>query len=116
MICEIISKTVCTIFLIFSLHFINNFVVKKSFLEPQNHQKLNISRPNYFKNFLSEQITWKDFFNFVFKDLELFSCVKPLTEASFFAQKINCILFFRKTEKKSDFILLRRSFKPYKLL
>ena len=50
MICEIIvSKTVCGIFLIFCRSsFINNFMVKNNFLEPKNHQKLNISRPIYF--------------------------------------------------------------------
>ena len=51
MMCEIIiSKTVRRIFLFFcQSRFINNFMVKNSFSEPQNHRKLNILRPIYFK-------------------------------------------------------------------
>ena len=51
MICKIIvSKTLCGIFFIFCRSsFINNFMVKNNFLEPKNHQNLNISRPIYFK-------------------------------------------------------------------
>ena len=84
MICEIIvSKTVCGIFLIFCRSsFINNFMVKNSFSEPKNQQKLNISRPIYFKKisayrFLGLICTNKleGFFfeNNFLKDLELFS-------------------------------------------
>ena len=51
MICEIIvSKTLCGNFLIFCWSsFINDFMMKNNFSEPKNHQKLNISRPIYFK-------------------------------------------------------------------
>ena len=46
----IVSKTLCGIFFIFfRSSFINNFMVKNNFLEPKNHQNLNISRPIYFK-------------------------------------------------------------------
>ena len=50
MICKIVvSKTVRKIFLIFCLSsFINNFMLKNSFLESTNRRKLNISRPVYF--------------------------------------------------------------------
>ena len=51
MTCEIIvSNTVYGILLIFCRSsFINNFMAKNNFLEPYNHQNLNISRPIYFK-------------------------------------------------------------------
>ena len=72
MICEIIvSTTMCGMFLIFcQLSFVNNFMVKNNFSEPQNHQKLNISRPIYFKKYSYlknpkkdlTQINWKDLF------------------------------------------------------
>ena len=46
----IVSKILCGSFSIFCrLGFINDFIVKNSFAEPENHQKLNISRPIYFK-------------------------------------------------------------------
>ena len=47
MICEIIvSKTVWGIFLIFCRpSFLDNFIVKSNFSEPQNHPNLNFSRP-----------------------------------------------------------------------
>ena len=49
----IVSKLVCGIFFFFFFFFqssfINNFLEKNNFSEPQNHQKLNISRIIYFK-------------------------------------------------------------------
>ena len=72
MICEIIvSTTMCGMFLIFCpLSFANSFMVKNNFSEPQNHLKLNISRPIYFKKYSYlknpkkdlTQINWKDLF------------------------------------------------------
>ena len=50
MICEIIvPKTVYGILFFCQSSFINNFMEKNNFTEPQNYQKLNISRPIYFK-------------------------------------------------------------------
>ena len=46
----IVSEKLCGVFLIFcGSIFINNYMVKNSFLEPKNQWKLNISRPIYFK-------------------------------------------------------------------
>ena len=94
---EIFFKTVCGISLIFCRsRFMNNFVVNSNFLEPWNHQKLNIWRPIYFENFphtglkiLSIQISWKDFFlKKAFHWLGVFSTpAKPLIWASFFSTK-----------------------------
>ena len=46
----IVSEKLCGIFLIFcGSIFINNYMVKNSFLKPKNQRMLNISRPIYFK-------------------------------------------------------------------
>ena len=107
MICEIIVyKTVSGIFLIFCRSgFINSFIVRSNFWEPQNHRNLNISRPIYLeKNFalgfeiISAQISCKNFFffkHFSFKDLELFSGLQNhWFGAHFFPRRNNFILFF----------------------
>ena len=95
MICEmIVSKTVCRVFLIFCRwSFINNFMVKKNFLEPKNHRKLKISRSIYFKKISAHRSV----------DLIciFFTTAKPLIWASFFSTKINFILFF-----KGDYLIL----------
>ena len=106
-ICEIIlSKTVCGIFLIFCrLRFINNFVMKNKFSEPQNHQKLNIWRPIYFKKIsaygfadliCTDLISQKDSFfqKFFFSFKFLFSGLpKPLIQMPSFCSK-NVLHFF----------------------
>ena len=107
MICEIIvSTTICGMFLIYCpLSFVNNFMVKNNFSEPQNHQKLNISRPIYFKKYSYlknpkkdlAQINWKDLFfrkkNFFLKDLEVFSRLQnPNCHA--FLHKIYFFIYF----------------------
>ena len=106
MICEIIvSKMVCGTFLIFCRSsFIDNFIVKNNFSEPQNHPNLNISRSIYLKKIphtvlkiTSTQISWKSFFSkkFVFKDLEIFSWLQNhWFGPHFFPQKIYFVFFF----------------------
>ena len=107
MICKIIvSKTICGNFLIFCrLSFINNFMVKNNILEPENHRKLNISKPIHFikisphcfaglicTNKLEEFFFEKNFFQGLGA---FFMAAKPLTTNHyFFLQKINFILFF----------------------
>ena len=105
MICEIIVyKMVCRVFLIFCRSsVINKFIVKKHFLDPQNHRNLNISRPIYLKKIrrsalkiISAQISWKNFFSKIFfQGLEAFyTNAKPLIWTSFFPpKKIDFILF-----------------------
>ena len=104
MICEIIfSKTVCGILLVFlSIEFINNFMEKNNFSEPQNHRKLNISRPIYFKKISAhhfEELIYTNkldgffFEKHCFQGLgAFFTTKKPLIWAPFFPQKI--ILYF----------------------
>ena len=57
MICEIIiSKTMCAILLFFwQSRFINNFMEKNNYSEPENNQKLNISRTIYFKKISAQR-------------------------------------------------------------
>ena len=72
-------------------------MVKNSFLEPKNHQKLNISRPSYLKkisahrfvdlictNKLEEFFFKKNFFQGLGA---FFTTAKPLIWASFFPTK-----------------------------
>ena len=121
----IVSKTECEIFWAFCLsNFINNFMVKNSFSEPKNQQKLNTSRPVYFlKNFAHRFVgvictnKLKGLFsekNFFFKDLELFyDCNTTNLDFLTFFQgwlfNFNIILkthfknLFRKTAKKGWF-------------
>ena len=105
MICKIItSKTVCEIFIFFcQSRFINSFMEKNNFSEPENHRKLNISRIIYFKKISAHRFEdliftnksdrfffWKKFF---FKDLELFLRLKNYQFGRhFFPQKL--ILYF----------------------
>ena len=70
-------------------------MVKKSFFEPKNQRKLNISRHVYFK---------KNFGFFFQKKIEGLGAFSQLQhdkfEHYFFPQKNNCILFF-----KGDYLL-----------
>ena len=101
----IVSKTVSGIFLIFCRSsFINNFIVKNNFLEPQNHLRLNISKPIYLKKIqhtvlkiISAQISWKKFFfkKIFFKDLELFSRLQNYWFGLIFSTKNKCCSFFQ---------------------
>ena len=110
----IVSKTLCGIFFIFfRSSFINNFMVKNNFLEPKNHQNLNISRPIYFKKISAHRFVGlictnkleAVFFFFFRKRGAFFATAKPLICASFFSAK-NKILktcfknLFWKTVKK----------------
>ena len=86
------------IFLIFCRSsFINNFMVKNNFSEPKNKQKLNISRPVYFKNISAHHFVGlictnklerifleKDFFQGLGA---FFPTAKPLIWTSFFSTK-----------------------------
>ena len=97
----IVSKTLCGIFFIFfRSSFINNFMVKNNFLEPKNHQNLNISRPIYFKknfrtpfcrSYLYKYAGSSFFFR---KRGAFFATAKPLICASFFFAKNNFIQCF----------------------
>ena len=65
--------------------FIDNFAVKNHFSEAQNHQKLNISRPIYFKkNFANyfEDLIWgkKMIFFFFFFQKKLFSRIRVFSQ------------------------------------
>ena len=109
MICEIIvSKTICGIYLIFyRSSFINNFMAKNNFLEPKNHQKLNVSKYIYFRKIsayrfvglvLSVQISWKYIFFWkkFFQGLgAFFKTAKQIIWASFFHKKIILYFFFQ---------------------
>ena len=112
MICEIIfSKNVCGIFLIFSSRFKKNFVVNNNFLEPQNREKLSISRPIYLKKIstqcleglISTNKPEKNFFKkIIFQGLgAFFTTAKPLIWALWFYQKNNFILFL-----ECDYLIL----------
>ena len=99
MICEIIlSKMVSRMSLIFRRsHFINNFVVKNNFFETVKSRDLFILKifPHTILNILPLQISWRIFFqkNPFHWSGAFFTIPKSLTCASFFAQKINWILF-----------------------
>ena len=107
MICEIIiSKTICRIFLFFcQSRFVNNFMEKNKFSEPQNHQMFNSSRSFYFEKLSAhgiEDLICRNkldiflFEKFFFKDLDFFSSLKnQLFGRHFFPQKFNFILFFK---------------------
>ena len=106
MICEIIvSKTICRIYLIFyRSSFINNFMAKNNFLEPKNHQKLNVSKYIYFRkisayrfvglictNKLEIYFFLKKFFS---RTWSFFQDCKTNNLGIIFPQKNNFILFF----------------------
>ena len=104
-ICDIIvSKMVFEISLFFcQSSFINNFMEKTNFLEPQNHRKLNISTPLYFKKIstlrFEDRIYTNKLDRFFFKKYffqglgTFFTTKKPLTWMSFFFHQ-NLILYF----------------------
>lgn len=100
------SNTVCRIFLIFCrLCFINNFIIKNNFSEPQNHSELNISRTIYFTKIsahciegliCANKLKYFFFKNFFFNDLQHFSRLQNThLGVIFLAQKINSILFLK---------------------
>ena len=108
MICEIIvSKTVRGIFLIFcSSSFINNFMVKNSFVEPKRQRKLNILRPIHFEKNSAHRFAgltctnkregfffWKKLFSKIWSFFH--DCSTTNLGVIFFLKKNNFILFLR---------------------
>ena len=99
----IVSKTVYKIFLIFcQSSFINNFIVKNNFLEPKNHQKLNIWRSIYFYKISAHRfvgLTSTDklkefFFQKIFLS-RTWSFSHDCKTRAFILQKIKFIIFFK---------------------
>ena len=136
---------VCGIFLIFCWSsFINNFIVKNSFLEPKNQRKLNISRPVYFEKISAHCFVGlictnkrKGFFfrkKIFSRTMSFFHDRSTTNLASFFSTKIQFYTFsqewlfnfniilktcfkthLEKLWKNGDFTLLNKLLEPYKV-
>ena len=102
----IVSKAVRGIFLIFcSSSFINNFMVKNSFVEPKRQRKLNILRPIHFEKNSAHRFAGltctnkrEGFFffekNFFQRFGVFFTTAARLIWASFFSSKKIILYFF----------------------